>query len=96
MLGLNINRVTGDSMLPALAPNCYVLLHNFCNKKHLKKGQIVKVHHRIYGAIIKRIAYRDKNGLYWLAGDDPNGISTCQLGPVSADQIKGVMLCKFT
>jgi nickel-type superoxide dismutase maturation protease len=95
VLGFNINRVTGDSMSPVLMPNSYVLLHSYFNKNQLKKGRIVKVDHPVYGQIIKRIAYQDKNGLYWLSGDGPNSVSTCEMGPVSAAQIKGVMLCRF-
>ena len=95
MFGFIINRVTGNSMSPVLLPNSYVILHNFGNKKRLKKGQVIKVEHPSYGAIIKRIAYRDKNGLYWLAGDNPNSVSTCEMGPVSAKQIKGILIFKI-
>lgn len=95
MFGLSINKVTGSSMSPAIMPNNYVLLHSFGSMKHLKKGQIVKVAHPIFGTIIQRIAYQDKNGLYWLAGDDPNSLACCQIGPISAEQIIGVMICNL-
>ncbi|MDE3274170.1 S24 family peptidase [Pseudoalteromonas sp. G4] len=95
MLGLSINKVSGDSMSPTIETNSYVLLHNFGTKKHLKKGQIVKVEHDEFGTIIKRIAYQDKNGLYWLVGDDPKSLACCQIGPVNATQITGILLCNL-
>ncbi len=86
---LAIYRVHGESMYPKLSGGDYIIATRFFFR--LKKNDIVVAIHPAYGMLIKRILKIDDNG-YWLAGDNPQSVSTEKMGPVTRNQIIGKQL----
>ncbi len=86
---LKIYRVHGQSMYPRLSGGDYVIATRFFFR--LKKNDIIVAEHPVYGRLIKRVVQIDDNG-YWLAGDNPQSVSTEKMGPVKKKQILGKFL----
>jgi len=92
MFGISINPVVGQCMAPVLKPGSYVVFHRFFLQKSIKVGDLVKVKHPKLGILVKNIAHIDSNGLFWLRGANPNGISTLDMGPIRVRHIIGKSL----
>lgn len=89
-MSVNLARVAGDSMSPALRHDDYVVIGKGPLSRY-HPGQIVMVRHPRFGTIIKRV--REVQGRrYLLGGDDPCSTSSKRLGWVHHDSIVGKVL----
>ena len=94
-LGFKIWKVTGHSMFPRIPDYSYVLVCSWLKLLRIKPEQMILVHHRQYGVIIKTVALIDSNGFIWCKGENLSSIAVEQLGPVSRKQVIGRVLSVF-
>jgi nickel-type superoxide dismutase maturation protease len=94
-LGFKIWKVTGHSMFPRIPEYSYVLVCHWWKYLQIKPEQIILVHHRQYGVIIKTVALIDGNGFIWCKGENLSSLAVEQFGPVSRSQIIGRVLSVF-
>jgi len=95
ILGFKIWKVTGHSMFPRIPDYSYVLVCSWLKLLRIKPEQMILVHHRQYGVIIKTVALIDSNGFIWCKGENLSSIAVEQLGPVSRKQVIGRVLSVF-
>ncbi len=75
-------------MSPNFLPDDFVLLiaHRW---QKLAVGDVVLVNHQHYGKIIKRIASIEKDNWFTLKSDNPQGVTTEQMGIINKGQVIG-------
>jgi hypothetical protein len=76
-------------MAPTLREGDFVVAARWLKRPRVR--QLVVVHHRVFGVMVKRLAVRADDG-YWLESDNAGGLTTSRMGKVSADQIIGRVL----
>ncbi|WP_440904242.1 S24 family peptidase [Catenovulum sp. SX2] len=92
-LGLQINKVTGNSMLPVIPANSYILFYTQFRHHKLKVGDIVRVNHPLYGNIIKQICQIEQNhSAFWLQGMNSESVSIREMGVIKPEQISAKLL----
>ncbi|QQX81423.1 nickel-type superoxide dismutase maturation protease [Shewanella sp. KX20019] len=92
MFGLNVNKVSGDSMFPRLKSGNFVLLSSHFNLQRLKAGDIIKLFHPRYGYIVKTLVGVDHSGRFWFKGENKYSVGIDDIGPVNASQIKSKVI----
>lgn len=95
MLGLTIGRVQGQSMLPRLLPDSFVLcvwLPWFIPKKI---GAMYYIQHPQYGAIVKTLAVVHANGNLEFRGESNYSTTQQALGQLHHRHIIGRVLWVF-
>lgn len=99
VLNIRFYRVIGDSMLPTLKNNDYVLGYSFL-WMNFKINDLVVVNHPEYGVIVKRIVDMDiktKEKKYALSGDNQSkSTSSEKMGWIMPEQIIAKVLWAFT
>jgi nickel-type superoxide dismutase maturation protease len=95
MFGLKILKVKGQSMAPAIPPDCFILASKWLMLFPVRAGQRLVISHSTYGVIVKTVAMVDKNGFIWSRGENNGSLSVEQLGPVDKQQIIGRVVCVF-
>ncbi|TYK66864.1 S24 family peptidase [Colwellia echini] len=96
IFGLNLFKVTGESMAPAIPSGCFILSAKLLMMLPIKEGQTMVINHPQFGVIVKTVAMVDKNGFVWSRGANNNSLSVEQLGPVYKHQILGRVVRVFT
>jgi len=94
-VGFKIWKVTGHSMFPRIPNYSFVLVCTWLKHLRIKPEQMILVHHRQYGVIIKTVALIDGNGFIWCKGENLSSLAVEQLGPVSKNQVIGRVLSVF-
>jgi nickel-type superoxide dismutase maturation protease len=87
---LKILQVTGASMSPYITDKSYILVFSPWNFL-LDRKPILCFQHHNYGKIIKRLK-TFRNNQFWFESDNPEGINSGQIGPVSKEEIIGRVL----
>lgn len=77
-------------MLPSLKNGDYVIASRWY--RTAKIGQLLVINHENYGVLIKRVTSLLPNQALELSSDNPEGITSAQIGPVSTQQILGKVL----
>lgn len=85
---LHVFKVKGDSMVPTLAGNDYVITSCFLSPK---ENRLVVVNHPIYKQLIKRIKLIQKDGTLLLVGDNKESLTTKEMGHFSKKELCGVV-----
>lgn len=78
-------------MSPCIPEGSYVLISRWCALLAIKPEQIIKVRHTRYGDIIKILDHIDEQGFLWLRGEHESSVSMLEMGPVSQDQLVGIV-----
>lgn len=85
---LRVFKVKGNSMLPTLAGNDYVVTSRFLS---VKKNRLVVVNHPCYKQLIKRVHTVHDKGTFLLVGDNPDSLATEKMGFFSKQTLCGVV-----
>jgi nickel-type superoxide dismutase maturation protease len=84
------------SMLPALRPGDWLLARR---TRRVRPGQVVLAWHpqRPGFLLVKRVAWREADGAWWLASDNPavGAVDSARFGPVPAEKIVAVVLLRY-
>ena len=84
------------SMLPALRPGDWLLARR---TRRVRPGQVVLAWHpqRPGFLLVKRAAWREADGAWWLASDNPaaGAVDSARFGPVPDEQIVAVVLFRY-
>ena len=83
-------------MLPALRPGDWLLARR---TRRVRPGQVVLAWHpqRPDFLLVKRIAWPEADGGWWLASDNPaaGAVDSARFGPVPAEKIVAVVLFRY-
>lgn len=88
MLGLTIGRVRGNSMLPRIPPDSFIVAIKWWRFLPKRCGQLYYINHPRYGAIVKTLAFIDGEDL-WFRGESDASVSTEAMGAVRHHQLIG-------
>ena len=84
------------SMRPALRPGDWLLARR---TRRVRPGQVVLAWHpqRPDFLLVKRAAWREADGAWWLASDNPaaGAMDSARFGPVPAENIVAVVLLRY-
>lgn len=86
MFGLKILKVVGKSMEPIIPENSYVLISS---KYKYKSKSIFIFVHNVYGKLIKRLKLKDHDGNLWFEGENPNSVSSENIGSINKSSVIG-------
>lgn len=95
MLGLTIGRVQGQSMLPRIVPNSFVLCLRLPQFFPKKIGAMYYLKHPQYGAIVKTLAAIHTDGSLEFRGESPHSTSQHALGLLTHKHIIGRVIWVF-
>ncbi|NTS76220.1 hypothetical protein HR060_05005 [Catenovulum sp. SM1970] len=87
MFFFSVNHVASQSMTPVIPLHSYVMFSSLFRKGKLKIGDIVKVDHPIYGLMVRTVKFIDRNGFFWLKGENDHGLTTMEMGPIRPHNI---------
>lgn len=88
MLGFSIGRVCGNSMLPRITPDSFIIAIKTPRWYPKRIGQMFYIAHPRYGRIVKTlVAIDDKQ--YWFRGESAESVSTEAIGAISEEQLIG-------
>ena len=91
-----IHQVSGNSMLPRYRDGSYLLLiplYRFWPRPAIGDALVVK--HPRLGTLVKTLERCDRNGNYWLKGENPNSISSQDIGAIARSQVIGRVVMAF-
>ncbi|OUR74229.1 hypothetical protein A9Q78_01090 [Methylophaga sp. 41_12_T18] len=90
---LSLIKVQGDSMLPKLANDDFVVVSRFFWS--LRPGDLVVADHDRYNKIIKRIEQVSEEKGYLLTGENEASVSSEDMGWISKQQIFGKVILQI-
>jgi len=90
---LSLIKVQGDSMLPKLANDDFVVVSRFFWS--LRPGDLVVADHDRYNKIIKRIEQVSEQQGYLLTGENEASVSSEQMGWISKQHIFGKVILQI-
>jgi len=90
---LNLFKVTGSSMEPALSDGDFVIATRLYWQ--LREGDTVVTDHPVYDCIVKRVASVSAHQEITLCGENTNSVSSAAMGQVKTSSIKGKVLFRI-
>ncbi len=87
MLGFSIGRVRGNSMLPRISPDAFIITYK-TPRRCWRVGQMFYIHHPRYGRIVKTLARLSADAL-WFRGESPDSVSCEAMGEIPPSAVIG-------
>ena len=91
MFGFSIGRVRGNSMLPRIQPDSYIITIKYPKYLPKRTGQMFYIDHPRYGPIVKTFTSND-NGNLWFCGESSDSISPKEIGSISEKHLIGLVI----
>ncbi len=88
MLGFSIGRVQGNSMLPRIAPDAFIIAVKLPRFYPKRVGQMYYIRHPRYGRIVKTLAKIDGQNL-WFRGESAESVSMLAMGALTHQDVIG-------
>lgn len=82
-------------MSPTIPHQSYVLVHRILLRFFIGEGKKLLIQHKSYGLIIKKVALVDHHGFIWVKGENKKSVSVEQIGPISSQQVVGLVIGVF-
>lgn len=91
MLGFTIGRVHGNSMLPRIPPDSFIIASRWplWLKCSAQIGQMYYINHSRYGRIVKTLDIIDSQQRYWFRGESSESVSREAIGAIEQSAIIG-------
>lgn len=89
MLGIQCYKIIDDSLSPLITKHSYVFTWKWLNVFSFKENDIVVIKHKHFGYVVKKIAIRDRNKLFWCISEGNKGLPIEQFGPIHQTNIIG-------
>lgn len=88
MLGIHIGRVCGNSMLPRITPDSFIIAIKLPRWYPKRVGQLFYLEHPRYGRIVKTLSVIDGE-YYWFRGESSESVSQTAIGAMTEKNIIG-------
>ncbi len=88
MLGIHIGRVRGNSMLPRITPDSFIIAIKLPKWYPKRVGQLFYLQHPRYGRIVKTLSVIDGKH-YWFRGESSESVSEEAIGILNENNIIG-------
>ncbi len=86
-MGFSIGRVQGNSMLPRISPDAFIIACNI-PRRYWRVGQVFYVQHPRYGRIVKTLVAITEKSLRF-RGESPDSVSCEAMGELPPSAVIG-------